>query len=301
MKRFAALFIILAASLWGVDGIVFRPALNTLPVALVVFIESGLISLLLIPFLIKRWDEIKRLAASEYVTFFLIALFGGAAGTMAITKALFYVNFVNLSIVILIQKLQPVFAISLAAILLKEKLSKKFFIYASVAIIGSYFLTFGFSMPEFELGNKTLTAALYSLAAAFSFGLSTVLSKKAITKVSYTTATVLRFYFTAIIMFAVIAVSGEASAIYSVTQKQIMIFFAIAFSTGGLAIYLYYIGLQYITASESTILELAFPVTAIFLEYLVHGNLLTLPQWFGAALLIFAIVKITGFYNSENS
>ncbi len=299
MKRFAPLFIIIAASLWGVDGIVFRPALNSLPVALVVFVESSVISILLIPFFIKNKSEIFSLSRKDILTFVLVALFGGAVGTMAITKALFYVNYVNLSIVILIQKLQPVFAISLASILLKEKLSKKFLLYAGLAIAGSYILTFGFSFPEFAPENKTLIASLFSLIAAFSFGISTVLSKKAISKVSFTSATVLRFYFTALIMLVFVLSSGEISAVTQITQKQAMIFIAIAFSTGGLAIYLYYIGLQYVTASESTILELAFPVTAIFLEYLVHGNLLTVPQMLGAAILIFSIVKITGMYGSE--
>ena len=297
MKRFGPLFIIIASSLWGVDGIVFRPALNTLPVALVVFVESSLISLLLIPIFIKNKNEIAKLTFQDHATFFLIALFGGALGTMGITKALFYVDFVNLSVVILIQKLQPVFALTLAAIILKEKLSKEFFFYASLAIAGSYILTFGFSIPKITFENKIIMASLYSLFAAFSFGLSTVLSKKAITRVSYESSTVLRFYYTALIMLFIVALSGEISAATEITQKQIMIFVAIAFSTGGLAIYLYYIGLQYVTASQSTILELSFPVTAIFLEYLVHGNLLTIPQWLGAVVLIFSIFKITRTYN----
>ena len=40
MKKFAPFFVILAASLWAVDGIVLRPSLYSLPVTLVVFIES---------------------------------------------------------------------------------------------------------------------------------------------------------------------------------------------------------------------------------------------------------------------
>jgi drug/metabolite transporter (DMT)-like permease len=298
MKKFAPLFIIIAASLWGVDGIVFRPALYTLPVGLVVFIESAVVSILFIPILYKFRDEVKLLSKSEILTFLGVAFFGGALGTMAITKALFYVNYVNLSIVILIQKFQPLFAITLAAIILKEKLSKEFFIWAAFAVVGSYFLTFGFNTPNFSLENKTLIAALFSLLAAFSFGFSTVLSKKAIKNVSHTTATIIRFYFTSLIMIFILIGTGEYSAFNLITEKQIMIFLAIAFSTGGLAIYLYYIGLKYVSASESTILELAFPVTAIFLEYVIHGKLLGIPQWIGAVILIYSIYKITRLYSS---
>ncbi len=296
MKKFAPLFIIIAASLWGVDGIVFRPALYTLPVGLVVFVESTIVSVILLPVLYRFRHELRNLTREEILSFLGVAFFGGALGTMAITKALFYVSYVNLSIVILIQKFQPLFAISLAAVLLKEKLPKIFFVWAGLAIIGSYFLTFGFSSPVFSLENKTLIAVLYSLLAAFSFGFSTVLSKKGIKNISHTTATVIRFYFTSLIMLFVLMGTGDYSAFGLITQKQIMIFIAIAFSTGGLAIYLYYIGLKYVSASESTILELAFPVTAIFLEYLIHGKLLNLPQWIGAVILIYSIYKITRLY-----
>ncbi|MCL4278097.1 MAG: EamA family transporter, partial [Ignavibacteriaceae bacterium] len=96
------------------------------------------------------------------LAFFLLALFGGAIGTMAITKALFYVNFVNLSVVILLQKLQPVFAIALASVFLKEKLSFRFIFWAGIAIVGAYFMTFGTNLPDFSTGDKTTVAAIFS-------------------------------------------------------------------------------------------------------------------------------------------
>ena len=54
--------------------------------------------------------------------FTLIALTGGVIGTAAIVKALFLVNFQELSVVVLLQKLQPVFSILLASLILNEKL-----------------------------------------------------------------------------------------------------------------------------------------------------------------------------------
>lgn len=56
--------------------------------------------------------------------FFLVALFGGSLGTLSIVKALFLVNFHHLTVVTLLQKLQPVFAIILARIILKEREGK---------------------------------------------------------------------------------------------------------------------------------------------------------------------------------
>jgi len=206
LKFLGPLFIIIAATLWALDGVVLRPNLYALPVPLVVFIEHGLAFLIMLPFLIKEFKEVKKLKLGDWGAFFWVAIFGGALGTMFITKALFYVDFVNLSVVVLIQKLQPIFALLLAGLILKEKLPKKFFTWASVAIIAIYFVTFPDFVPNFSTGDKTLIAALFSLGAAFAWGSSTVFSKRALKQVSFRLGTYLRFGLTTIIMLVIVSV-----------------------------------------------------------------------------------------------
>ncbi|MDT3695547.1 MAG: EamA family transporter [Ignavibacterium sp.] len=293
-KYLSSAAVIIAASLWGVDGIVLRPSLYSLPVPLVVFVESAIVAILLTPFLIKRITPLKSLTAKDWIAFAGVALFGGAIGTMAITKALFYVNFVNLSVVILLQKLQPVFAISLATLLLKEKLPKEFFLWASLAIVGAYFMTFGLSSPNLSTGDKTTIAALFALLAAFSFSSSTVLSKRALRNVNYEMGTYLRFLFAAIIMLAIATTTGDISNLKDITTKQTIVFLIIAFTTGGSAIFLYYYGLKRISASVASICELAFPLTAVVLDYFVHDNILSPVQWIGTGVLIISILKVSG-------
>lgn len=293
MNRFAPFFVIIAASLWGVDGIVLRPALYNLPVPLVVFIESTIVAVLLTPYFIKQIPSLKNLHQKDWLAFFLVALLGGAVGTMAITKALFFVNFVNLSVVILLQKLQPVFAITLAALFLKEKLPAHFFLWAGLAILGAYFTTFGANLPYLATGDKTTVAALFALLAAFSFSSSTVLSKRALRNVSFEMGTYLRFLFSAFIMLVLVVSLGDISSITNVTTKQIQIFLIIAFTTGGAAIFLYYYGLKRIPASVAAICELAFPLTAVLLEYILRGNLLDPVQWIGAIILLLSILKVS--------
>ena len=293
MSRLAPFFVIFAAILWAVDGIVLRPELFSLPVTLVVFIESVIVAILLTPILIKNFGVIKSLHYKDWLAFAGVALLGGAVGTMAITKALFYVNYVNLSIVILIQKLQPVFALILAGIFLKEKLSKQFFVWTIVAMIGAYFMTFGIKLPVLQSGDKTLLAALYALLAAASFGSSTVLSKRALRNVGFELGTYLRFAISAVIMLLIISGSGTIQNLPDVISRQIMIFLLIAFTTGGTAIFLYYYGLKQITASVATICELAFPLAAVTLEYFIRGNILSPVQWVGTTVLFFSILRIT--------
>ncbi len=293
MNRFAPFFVIVAASLWGVDGIVLRPSLYSLPVPLVVFIESTIVAILLSPYFIKKLPSLKHLKTKDWLAFFLVALFGGAIGTMAITKSLFYVNFVNLSVVILLQKLQPVFAITLAAVFLKEKLPAQFFLWAGLAVLGAYFTTFGANLPDLATGDKTVVAALFALLAAFSFSSSTVLSKRALRNVSFEMGTYLRFLFSAFIMLVIVVSLGDMGSITDVTTKQIQIFLIIAFTTGGAAIFLYYYGLKRIPASVAAICELAFPLTAVLLEYILRGNILDPIQWIGAIILLLSILKVS--------
>ncbi len=293
MSRFAVLFIIFAAALWGVDGIVLRPSLYTLPVPLVVLLESSIVAVLLTPFFLKELKTLKQLKDKDWLALIAVAVFGGAVGTMAITKALFYVNYVNLSVVVLIQKLQPVFAISLAALLLKERLPRIFYLWAVLAMVGAYLMTFGFDSPNLSLGDKRTMAVLFALIATVSFASSTVFSKRALRHVNYKLSTYLRFLFTAIIMLIISLYTGDVVRVAEVNRSQWMIFILIVFATGGPGIFMYNFGLNRVRASVATICELAFPLTAVVLEYFVHGKVLNVSQWVGVAILIYSIIQVS--------
>jgi len=293
MNRFAPLFVVFAASLWGIDGILLRPVLYTLPVPLVVFLESTIIVVVLTLFFIRSYKSFYKLDRNDWLAFLGVAIMGGAIGTMSITKALFYVDFVNLSIVVLIQKLQPAFAILLASIFLKEIPPKKFYRWAGLAIIGAYFMTFGLTFPEITFENKTALAAGFALMATIGFASSTVLSKRALRNIEFNKATYLRFLSTAIVMMIIVLSTGNFSAVTQVSNNQWLVFISIAFLTGGPGIFLYYYGLKHIKATVATIAELAFPITAVLLEFLVRGNILGPVQWIGLAVLFYSILKVT--------
>ncbi|HHL71032.1 MAG TPA: DMT family transporter [Bacteroidetes bacterium] len=293
MDRLAPLFVIAAAMLWGFDGIILRPALHELPVALVVFLESTIVTVMLTPFFKGQIKQLAALGYKDILSFFGVAVLGGAVGTMAITKALFYVDYVNLSIPVLIQKLQPVFAIFLAAAFLKEKLPKIFFFWAGLAVLGAYLMTFGLHVPAFTPDNKTLAASGFALIAAMSFGASTVLSKRALANVSFELGTYFRFLISSLIMMLIVFSSGLIYQVEMISTHQALIIVMIAFIIGGPAIFLYYYGLKKITASVATICELAFPLTAVLLEYVVRGHILSLVQWAGVIVLILSIIKVT--------
>jgi len=291
-KLIGAFAISLAAAFWGVDGVVLTPRLYNLDVTFVVFMLHALAFLIMNTFLFKEYRQIRNFDSSDLITFLLIALFGGAIGTMAMVHALFLVNFEKLTIVILLQKLQPIFAIALAVIFLRERMRRYYFIWATLAIVAGYFLTFGTSVPNFKTGDNTLEAALFSLLAAFSFGSSTVLSKKILGRYSFYTATFYRYGFTTVIMLLFILSTGVYIQYEGITNENWLIFMIIAITTGSGAIFMYYYGLKKVRAVIATICELFFPVTAIILDYFINEQRLSWVQWISAFVMLFAIINL---------
>jgi drug/metabolite transporter (DMT)-like permease len=284
--------ICISASLWGLDGIALTPRLYNLNINFVVFILHALPFLLMNFFFFREYRKLKDFSSKDLLFLFLVSLAGGALGTMSIVKALFLVEFKELSVVVLLQKLQPVFAIILAAILLKERLSKNFALWAVIAIVAGYFLTFGFTLPDLNTGEKTGMAAMYSLLAAFFFGSATVLGKGVLRNLSFTTATFFRYGFTSIIMFIFVLFSGKLGEFASITPQNWQIILIISITVGSGAIFLYYYGLNKVPAMLASICELCFPLSAILFDYLFHQKILSPVQWVSVLVMLLAIVRI---------
>ena len=295
-----SLLVITAGIFWGFDGIVLTPNLHALNVAYVVFMLHLLPTLVLT--LVWGKKEIKNILKMNnktIVLFLLIALFGGALGTLSIVKALFLVNFQHLTIVTLLQKLQPIFAIILASILLKEKIGKKFIAYGFLALIGGYFLTFQNTLPSMSSPN-IIKGSFYAILAAFSFGISTVLGKKALINCEFKTAVYVRYLFTTLILGIIVAINGGFLDLLSkTTLKHWIIFVIIGMTSGTTAIYLYYKGLRFIKASIATMCELSFPISAIIFDFIFNQKMLSLIQFISAGIMIFAIYMINRDQNEK--
>lgn len=283
----------ISAIMWGFDGVVLTPRLNNLNVIWVVFVLHAIPFLLMNIFLFKQYRNINTFLKQDYILLFFIALFGGTIGTIAIVKALFLVNFHQLSVVVLLQKLQPIFAIILAAILLKEKIKKHFAIWASLAIVSSYFLTFGLSLPSISMDDNTIKAALFALLAAFSFGSSTVFSKKLLFNHNFITATFYRYGFTSLLLLILVLATSQTEQFKLTSEVNWIYFVIIGITTGSGAIFIFYYGLRRVKAIIATISELLFPISAILFDYIFNDSVLSPVQLLSAAIMVLAIIKLT--------
>ena len=289
---------IFAALLWSLDGLL-RQGLYTVSTITIVALEHAFGALIFFPFLLKSYKEIQSLSQRGWISIFWITICGGVLGTFFYTKALSYINYIELSVVVLIQKLQPLFAIALSAIILKEKLSNRFIGLALIAMVGGYLATFGINAFIGTWNDKKLIASLLALLSAFCWGSSTVLGKYALKDLSFQTVTGLRLILTALISFIIILLTSNIIEIINLSAFHYYIIIAIVLSTGTVALSIYYYGLQRLPASHTTIFELTWPLSAVFLDWILRGKMLGTIQLLGALLLIISMVLLTRESSNE--
>lgn len=305
-QNLGPVLIVVAAVLWALDGVV-RRSLYALPPITIVFYEHLIGTLILLPL---AWPLLKKIKLTQRVLglAFVISLFSSLLGTLWFTTALLKVNFIAFSVVFLIQKLQPLFTISTAHVLLKEKVTQPFIAWAGLAVLAAYFVTFPGGVVNLATGAGTVIAALYALGAAAAWGSTTAVSKLLIKEVGNTNATALRFSMTSVLGFLAVMIMDQSASLMAVDQSQLLRFLFISLSTGMVALWIYYKGLVTTQAKVSTILELTFPMLAILIEAVMHRvdpmaypTVLQPSQLLATLVLLFAMYRVTLLQRAENS
>jgi drug/metabolite transporter (DMT)-like permease len=289
-----ALAIMLAALFWSIDGLFIRPRFYILPAELVVFWEHFFGLIVLSPFIFLNWHKIKQLSRPSWGALIWISVFGGALGTIMITKAFFAAldGQISFATVVILQKLQPVFALLLARVLLREKLPRPFYFWAIIAIGASYFIAFGQSGLDFAGIDWRHSAALWAVLAAFAFGSSTVFGKRIANHLDYKIVAALRFGLTAILVLALAIATGAIRQSSQLTAAHWGLLGLIVLTSGAGAMGIYYFGLRRVSASAATILELFWPFSALILDYVFNHNYLNYIQIAAFIVLLFAFYKI---------
>jgi drug/metabolite transporter (DMT)-like permease len=289
---FGPIFIVAAAILWSLDGLL-RVSLYVLPPITIVFFEHLIGFLLLSPFLIKSFTQIKKIDQKTWGAFAWITLLSSILGTLFYTAALGKISFINFSVVVLLQKLQPIFAIGAAHFVLKEKIPNKFFLYLVLALIGGYMVSFPDLRVNLETGRGTIEAALFAVAAAFAWGSSTAFSRYALLKLPTLVTTGLRFGLATLLGLVFVFLLGAQGSLTAISTGQLLTLLIIALSTGMVALTIYYYGLKRTPVRIATFCELAWPLSAVAIDYFYFHRGLSLTQILGALLLLVTIYQVT--------
>jgi drug/metabolite transporter (DMT)-like permease len=297
------IFVVLACILWAVDTLIRYPLLyGGMSAERIVFTEHLFLTLIFIPALIKNRSVIWQMKLSSVFYFFFIGVLGSAIATLCFTKAFVLIN---PSLVILLQKLQPIVAITLASVVVGEKIRKPFIILAFVAILGAVLISSQDIFPglvQFDfklafLSEKAILGYLLTLIAVASWGASTVFGKK-LTAEGFDEIQIMggRFTFGFIFLSAYIIANRQylEGSWQWLTWGKLL---AMVLLSGLLGMYFYYKGLKMISARVCAITEMFFPLSAVAINWIFLDAKLSSIQILGAILLVLSstIIQIKSY------
>lgn len=251
--------------------------------SLLVLTEHLVLCLLLSPWLLPALGHLWAAPRGTQVSVVLIGVGASAVATTLFTAAFSLGDPITPQV---LQKLQPVFAILLATVLLGERLRPRFWIFAVPALAGAWLLAFP---APFQVDIASAQAALLSVGAASLWAAGTVLGRHASAELRVRDLTALRFFFGLLTMLVVVTVKGEWSP---VPIRGIPLILVLAAVPGLLALSLYYRGLHRTPASRATLAELAFPVTAAAVGVGILGSSFVWSQWLGFGTVLVSITAL---------
>lgn len=280
----------LAAILWAVDAPFRKFLTQDLSSTTIVFMEHLVITALVLIFFKRYFSEFRHLTWREWLAVIFIAFGGSALATVFFTQSFHYIN---PSVAILLQKTQPFIAILLAAVLLREKLSPRFWLWAGVGILGAYLLSF----PELRVSGLEFSGGVagivLALSAAFLWGGSTVMGRLVLRKLSYPAMTALRFVGALLFLFLLELYFRSLGEIGRASGKDWLYVAIIAVLAGFVSLFIYYRGLRDTRASIATIAELAFPFAAVAVNWIFLDASLEWGQIAGSVILVLAVTRLS--------
>ena len=264
-----------AAGLWGMDALIRNPLANSTQAATIVFGEHVLLVLIFLPIIVAALPALWR-AGPRYVAAGIVV----GAGSSALATILFTEAFVRGDPVtpVVLQKVQPLVAVLLAAVILGERPRPRFGLFLVGGMAGVWLTVFPHPLDVSLSGRE---AALLALGAAGLWALGTVLGRFLTLRLPFEQVTAVRFAFGLPASLVAVLVLGAPLAASWHDTRYIAL---LALVTGLVALLLYYYGLQRTPASLAAIAELTFPVVAIVVGYLAFDETLTGSQLAGVAL-----------------
>jgi drug/metabolite transporter (DMT)-like permease len=298
IDRYAVVFVAVAATLWASDAYFRNQLVQHLSATQIVVAEDALVTLFLLPVLIRSRGELKKLGRRGWLAVAVIA-----AGAQALATILFTASFSIaaqhqlFAETFVLQQTQPLIAIALAWIVLGERRRPWFWPAAVVGIAAVYMVLFASDplSPVSALKNGRLEVGLLALGAAVLWASGTVLGRFALGSISFWSMTSLRFTLALPVLVVIVLVqSGLGGFGHYRVSDFLPNLLAIAIVPGLLALLLYYRALSKTPASLATIAEMAYPVAATLIASAPYPWGFHQPlypaQLLGTALLLGVIV-----------
>jgi drug/metabolite transporter (DMT)-like permease len=240
---------------------------------------------LAVPILVRGRRHLSKLTFRSWISIGIISAIGSALGTVLFTYS---VQMGNPTTAVLLQKVQPVFAIILARFLLNESWPRRFPLLAFSAVCGAYLISFGSGSLIAPWQTVEVPPALLACGAAAAWGSATVFGRFLSTHLPFEMITALRII--GAVPFLTIGTLGADIAV--LTAEAVLPLIMMALVPGFAGLMLYYRGLSSTSAAGASIAELTYPASAAVLNWAVLGVMPGLLQIIGLFVVWFAIVSV---------
>jgi DME family drug/metabolite transporter len=278
----------IAAAAWGLDGLLRKPLATALDAATVVLWEHLIVVIAVAASIPTAVRAFLRCSRTEQIAIATIGIGASALATALFTEAFAAASssgdFVS---PLVLQKLQPMFAVTMAVVLLGERLRPAFAAYALPALAGAWLLAFP---RPLDITVAQVKVALLSIGAAALWAGGTVLGRRVSAAVSPRDLTVLRYCWG---LPAALVITLQQHASLTPGAGNLLGLALLALVPGLAALRLYYVGLRSTAASRATFAELAFPATAALIGVLFLGSRLSGSQWLGLVVVVVAVSALS--------
>ncbi|MBJ7536245.1 DMT family transporter [Marinomonas transparens] len=283
-------FIMVACFTWALDTLIRYPLLSAGYSTLqIVLIEHLTLVIFTSPFLWRYRQVFRNLSAVSFGCLFFIGGVGSAIGTLAFTQAFAYLN---PTVVILLQKLQPIVAILLAYWFLKERIQGNFVQWAAVILAGSFVMmwpdlrSLGDAQWHYASDSMSILKGYgYTLIAVFAWGAATVCGKY-LSHHNVPANAIMSGRFLAGLLVLLPLAMAQPESLVAMKSIDVGLAITMAMLSGFIGMWFYYKGLKTVPAQMATLAELSFPVFAGVINWLFLDMGLTGYQIIGGLMLI---------------
>jgi drug/metabolite transporter (DMT)-like permease len=288
----------LGAVLWGTESAWRIPLNEIFDAKVIVFWEHVFILMMFLPILIPHLSEIPKIRAGTWGFLLFSGFAGSAVGTIFFTLALKYGNPTVVNVVL---NIQPVISTIGAFVLFGDRLARRFYVFAAVAILAGIFVSVAHPTlisVSFERAGLNLGTG-YALICALFWGLATVAGRGVMISMSLRLASSMRIVIGLTCMTLILFAYGKLNsaalwpqAAQAHPTKAIVWLILLASVSGGIPLLIYFQGLHLTRASTAGYFEMMQTLAAVCITWDFFHASLQLHQVIAAVVLITAVALV---------
>lgn len=287
MSKKVIIYVFLTALLFATMEVALKVAgseMDSLQLTFLRFIIGGLF---LAPF---AWKEKRQLGGTlDLGDYLWMLLLGILCIPLSMLSFQIGITLSNASTAAVLMSVNPLFTIIFAAIILKEKITKRKVLALLVGLVGIFFMIRPWDIQE---GN-TFAGAFFMIMATLFFGLYTVTGKIRLQRIGLITQTSISFLLGSMVLLVVILIM-KRPVLQGVADNFLLVLYIGIFVTG-FGYYFYFMAIRHSDTATASMAFFIKPAIAPIFAVILLKDILLWNTYLGIALIIAgSFITLTG-------